>query len=64
MTKLLLDVEEAGEATSLGRSKLYELMRDGIIESVKVGKRRLIPAEALEAYVARLRTEQTGPPAA
>ncbi|MDP8936312.1 MAG: helix-turn-helix domain-containing protein [Actinomycetota bacterium] len=55
MTKLLLDVEAAVEATSLGRSKLYELMADGTIESVKVGKRRLIPADALAVFVEKLR---------
>ena len=58
MTKLLLNVEEAVAATSIGRSKLYELMADGTIESVKVGKRRLIPEAALVRFVERVRTEQ------
>jgi excisionase family DNA binding protein len=55
--KLLYAVNEAATATGIGRSKLYELMASGAIESVKVGKRRLIPAEALETFVAGLREE-------
>ena len=55
MPKLLYEVSEASVMTSLGRSKLYELMASGEIESVKVGKRRLIPAQALETFVERLR---------
>ncbi len=61
MTKLLYDVIEASVMTSLGRSRLYELLASGELESVKVGRRRLIPAVALEAFVARLRA---GTPAA
>lgn len=55
MTKLLYDVEEAVEVTSIGRSRLYELMASGALESVKCGRRRLIPAEALERFVEGLR---------
>lgn len=53
--KMLYPIDEAGEVLSIGRSRLYELMATGEIESVKVGKRRLIPAQALEAFVASLR---------
>lgn len=60
MTKLLYDVNEAVALTSIGRSRLYELMASGELESVKCGKRRLIPADALERFVASLR----GQPAA
>lgn len=56
MNKLLYEVSEASVMTSLGRSKLYELLAAGEIESVKVGKRRLIPAQALETFVERLRS--------
>jgi len=52
---MLFGIEDAMHATGLGRSKLYELMESGAIESVKCGKRRLIPIEALEAFVAGLR---------
>lgn len=52
--KLLLNVPEAADALSLGRSKLYELFSEGAINTVKVGHRRLVPVESLEAYVASL----------
>lgn len=54
--KLLYRVPEAVELTSIPRSRLYELMAAGQIESVKVGKSRLIPHDALEAFVAKLRS--------
>ena len=48
----------------IGRSMLYELLGRGELESVKVGRRRFVPAAAIDAYVARLRAEQNGPSAA
>jgi excisionase family DNA binding protein len=57
VTKLMYRVPEAVEQTGIGRSTLYELMRTGELESVKVGRSRLIPADALETFVARLRSE-------
>lgn len=55
MTRLLLTPEESAETISVSRSKLYELLASGAIESVRIGKSRRIPAEALQAYVERLR---------
>lgn len=48
---LLLRPEEAAQLLSLGRTKVYELVRSGRLGSVKVGKRRLIPRKALEQFV-------------
>ena len=54
--KLLLTPEETADALGIGRSKVYELLRTGALESVKVGRCRRIPVAAAEAYVARLRS--------
>jgi excisionase family DNA binding protein len=54
---MLYRVEEAADQTGIGRSKFYELMATGEIESIKIGTRRLIPHDALEGFVARLRGE-------
>jgi excisionase family DNA binding protein len=54
-TRLLLTPTEAAEALGIGRSKLYELMRAGHVESVLIGAARRIPKDALERYVADLR---------
>lgn len=59
-SKYLYRVPEAAEATGISRSKLYELMSSGRIESVKLGGLRLIPAESLEDFVAALREESAG----
>jgi excisionase family DNA binding protein len=45
-------VNEAVATYRLSRSTLYKLMSDGTLRSVKVGGRRLIPVEALEALIA------------
>lgn len=55
--KLLYSAEGAAAVLSLGRSKVFELMARGAIESIKVGQRRLIPAEALADFIARTRQE-------
>lgn len=44
----------AHTALSVGRTQLFDLLRRGEIISVKIGRQRLIPAESLDAYLARL----------
>jgi excisionase family DNA binding protein len=56
---VLLNIPEAACALGIGRSLLYELLAGGEIASVSIGRRRLIPADALAAYVERLRKEAT-----
>ncbi len=63
MTKLLLTPEEAGAVLGVGRTKVYELLREGVLESVRIGASRRIPTAALEEYVAFLRA-QASPPVA
>lgn len=58
MDKLMNTVGEAAQRTGLGRSTLYSLMSSGQLGSVKVGARRLIPAAALERFVAELSEQQ------
>ena len=59
-TKLLLTPEEAGELIGVGRSMIYELLRCGAIESVRIGRCRRIPSDALDAYVEYLREHASG----
>jgi len=58
--KVLYKPEEAAEALGLGRATVYELMRAGDLESVTIGRARRVPAAAIEAYVQRLRDQQSG----
>ena len=56
--QLLYKPEQAAERLSIGRSKVFELLASGEIESVSIGKSRRIPSQALDSYVARLRGSQ------
>lgn len=56
MDKLLLTPTEAAAALGIGRSKVYELMQTGQLPSVHIGACRRVPAEALHAFLERLRT--------
>ena len=53
--KMLLSVPDFMAAVSLGRTKVYELIGSGELETVTVGRRRMIPVQALEDWVNRLR---------
>jgi excisionase family DNA binding protein len=44
-------VMEAVAAYRISKSTIYKLMAAGALKSVKVGGRRLIPVEALEALI-------------
>ena len=57
MERLLLTPEEVAEVLGIGRTKVYELMRLGLIESVKIHGCRRIPTEAVHNYVDRLRQD-------
>lgn len=45
--KLAYSIPEAASAISIGRSKLYELIAEGRVETRKIGKRTVIPAASL-----------------
>jgi excisionase family DNA binding protein len=48
----LLGVDEAAAALGLGRSALYGEIAAGRLASITVGRRRLIPAAAIAAFIA------------
>lgn len=50
----LYPLMEAAEQLGVGRSTIYELIGSGQIEVVKIGRRTLVPADALDRYVERL----------
>lgn len=51
--KLNLKIPEAVQFSGLSRTRIYELIAAGEIESIKVGRARLIPTAAIEAYFER-----------
>jgi hypothetical protein len=48
-------VRDAGRITGLSRSRLYELMRSGDNEFVKIGASTPIPYDGLSSFIERRR---------
>lgn len=65
--RILLSINEAAASLGIGRTLMYELLSSGQVESVYVGRLHRVPADALAAFVAMLRSEgqrdsSTSPP--
>lgn len=58
MDPLLLTPVAAARALGIGRTKVYELMAAGVLDSVKIGTARRVPATALTEFVERLTAER------
>jgi excisionase family DNA binding protein len=54
--RIVLTVEEAAQTPKIGRTLMYALVKSGDIESVTIGRLRRSPLDALNEYVAFLRT--------
>jgi excisionase family DNA binding protein len=48
---LLVSDREAAQLLGIGRTKLRELLAAEAIPSVRIGRRRLVPRAAVEAFV-------------
>ena len=53
MDQLLLRAEEVQKALGLGRSKIYEMMANGELPVVRIGRSVRVPADALREWVER-----------
>lgn len=49
---LAYSIRDACLVSSLGRTRLYELIAEGRLEVRKIGNRTLVPAESLRALIA------------
>jgi excisionase family DNA binding protein len=58
-SQLLLTAEQAATVLAICRTKVYDLLRRGELDSVQIGTSRRIPYEALPEYVQRLRSDQS-----
>lgn len=47
LTPLTYSINDAAQVSSLGRTRLYELINEGKLERVKIGNRTLIKAASL-----------------
>jgi excisionase family DNA binding protein len=53
MDPLLISVQEAARMLSIGRTSIYQLMNSGELETMKLGRRRLITIESLRRVTER-----------
>ena len=47
--RLLLSIEDAAAALAIGRSKTYELISEGRLLTVNIGRRRLVRVDSVRA---------------
>jgi excisionase family DNA binding protein len=53
---LAVRVSRAMEVLGIGKTKLYDLIADGELETVKVGRRTLIVQASIDAFFERIRS--------
>ena len=53
-TPALASIKETGVELNIGRTKVYELIDDGELETVKIGRRHLIVRASIGRLIARL----------
>jgi excisionase family DNA binding protein len=58
--RLAYSVEEAADLLGIGRTYMFRLVSSGQIESFKIGRRRKVSLDALNAFLAGLRRGQQG----
>ena len=52
-TKILCSVADAAKLLGIGRTKLYELLKNGELASMQIGKRRLVRVDSISALIER-----------
>lgn len=52
---LAVRIPDAVRMTGIGRSKLYELIASGDLETIKIGRCTLVTVDALKAFLAKAR---------
>jgi excisionase family DNA binding protein len=56
---LLISVKETTSILGIGRTQVFELIMQGSITSVKIGRRRLVVRRDLEDFVSHLSASQS-----
>jgi excisionase family DNA binding protein len=57
-----LTIKKACETAGISRSKLYEILGDGLVRAVKIGTKTLIDTGSLLSYLESLPVAQIKPP--
>ncbi len=53
MRPITVRIREACRITGIGRSKLYELIQAGDLQTIKVGAITLVPLASIDAFLSR-----------
>ncbi|MGO8866167.1 MAG: helix-turn-helix domain-containing protein [Alphaproteobacteria bacterium] len=60
--RLSCTIAEACEATGLGRTKLYELIGEGLVSTTTIGRRRLVLVRSLQTLLEEHDTQRRPTP--
>jgi excisionase family DNA binding protein len=52
--QILMTVEEAAKALSVGRTQMFKLIADGSVHSVLIGRSRRVSVDAIRKYARKL----------
>jgi len=55
---MLLTIPDAARVLAIGRTTLYELIRDGEVDVIRIGRSTRIPVTTIHAFVDRRRSGQ------
>jgi excisionase family DNA binding protein len=58
--RITISVDEAMLAIGVGKTLLYELLNDGSLRSIKVGKKRLVIVESIHEWIANMESYDIG----
>lgn len=58
MTTKLVSVQQACAILGIGRTKLYSLINDDALQTVRLGRRRLVIEESVAALIDKLIAER------
>jgi excisionase family DNA binding protein len=61
--RITAPINEFCRLAGIGRSLVYEMLGDGRLESITIGKRRLIVLASYHRLIERRRADQPAPPA-
>jgi excisionase family DNA binding protein len=54
LQRVCYPIEDAMAAIGIGRTKIYQEIESGRLEVVKVGRKTLVPAKSIDAWLAAL----------
>lgn len=55
MDRILISIKDTGRMLGIGRTKVYDLIRQNRLETVKLGSRTLVHNDSIKAFVEELR---------